>query len=212
VKHFFALFILLFSNWATAETFTTVDAYLEHLTNGQPIVSSSFEFYRSGNVFGAVQWRIPENISDEMSPYLASVFILERLKDNNFKEVIRSIPSGGFSGGNLQVLDGVEIKSDSSFSVNLHNFVPLGVITYRFALIDQSWRFSGRDEHFCFYDKEYVDGCGIEEKRSINFLTGNAIEDKFRSDNLISTKNSKTKFPDFPLNKFKFFDEKYEPL
>ena len=112
----------------------------------------------------------------------------------------------------METFDGIDIQSDRRFSVQLHNFKPLGSITYRFALIDQAWHLSGRDVSFCYYDEEDEDACGIQEERSTNFLTGKVIESKLRRNSLISTKTSKTRFPKFPLSEFAIFDERHGTL
>ena len=214
MKHLFVLILLLCSNLATAETFTTVDAYVAHITNGRPIGSISLQTYAGDKVFGAVQWSPSDGSPEADFPYLASVFILEKLKDNGFKEIARSKPSGGFSGSATQTFDGIEIQSDRRFSVRLHSFKPLGTITYRFALIDQAWRLSGRDEEFLdFYPENGDESVGDTRMvRSTNFLTGKRIEKNFRKNSLVSTKNDKAKFPQFPLIEFVFFDERHGAL
>jgi len=207
LKSFFVFILLMCSNWVAAETFPTVDAYVAHITNGQ---SGNISVQRSSgdSIFGAVQWS-PTDSTQEA--YFASVYILEKLKDNSFKEVIRSNPSGGFSGSATETIDGIETKTNHRFSVRLHSFKPLGTITYRFALIDEAWCLSGRDEEFLYFNPEDGDEAVGDSRveRSTNFLTGKIIEKNFRRDKLVSTKNIKAKFPKFPLSDFKLFDEKY---
>jgi hypothetical protein len=210
VNQFFILFLLLFPLCAAAESFASVEAYLEYVANGRQIVSSKFESSDGGSVVGVVQWSAPEKASETQSPYLASVFVLERLKNNGYKEVVRSSPSGGFNGGNLEIFSEVDIKSKSRFAVNLHSFKPPGGITYRFALVDQSWHLSGRDEYFCGYSDDDESVCETRVERSSNFLTGKVIEKNFRGDRLIRTNISETKFPRFSLIEFMVFDERYE--
>jgi hypothetical protein len=206
------VFLALCSNWAVAETFPSIDAYVAHVTNGQPIEIKVVQTSANGSVFGAVQWCPPDNAPDTALPCLASVFVLQNLKNDGFKEIVHSNPSSGFSGSAMETLDGVEIQSERRFSVRLHNFKPLGSTTYRFALIDQTWHLSGRDVSFCYYDEDEGDACGIQENRSTNFLTGKVIENKLRRNRAISSKTSKTKFPKFPLSKFMIFDEQHGPL
>lgn len=211
MKRFFALLLLLYINCAAAETYATVEAYLVYATNGQSIGSKSVQSSAAGDkVFGAVQWNAPGADTSE----LACVFVLEKLKGGGFKEVVRSNPSGGFSGSAMQVFDGIEVQSNSRFSVRLHSFKPLGTITYRFALIDQSWHLSGRDEEFLhFYPENGDESVGdTREERSTNFLTGKIIEKRFQKNKLASTIYKKSKFPKFPLAEFQIFDERHGEL
>lgn len=209
MNQYLMLLLLFFPFCAAAESFATVEEYLEHVSNGQPIVSSRFKSSVGGSVVGVVQWSAPEKTSETQSPYVASVFVLESLKNNGYKEVVRSNPSGGFNGGNLEIFSEVDIKSKSMFTVNLHSFSPLGGITFQFALIDQTWHLSGRDEYLCGHSDGDESVCETRVERSTNFLTGKSIEKNFRGDRLTKTDISETNFPRFPLNEFIVFDERY---
>ena len=207
MKYFIVLTLMLCSNWATAESFPTVDAYVAHITHGQPGIIR-VQAIAEDRVYGAVQWSPTDGATET---YLASVFVLEKLKDNNYREVVRSNPSGGFSGSATETLDGAETQSSGRFSVRLHSFKPLGTITYRFALINGAWCLSGRDEEFLDFNPEGGDEAVGDSRaeRSTNFLTGLTIEKSFRRNKLVSTKNKKAKFPKFPIRDFKFFDENH---
>lgn len=210
------LFSLLFcASPAFAESFATVQAYLAFLTKGQTITSSSIASFPNGGVVGAVQWSAPPgSVSQAGSPDLASVFILEKLPNNQYREIVHSIPSDGFPGSATQTISAVEVQSNSRFLVRLANFKPLGDVLYRFAQRGQSWYLSGRDEEFLYFDPEGGDKSVGEtrEERSTNFLTGQVTEKKYRKNKLVSQANRKTTFPKFPLPEFRFFDDRHGSL
>jgi hypothetical protein len=166
MKFIFTLLLLLSPNWVFAENFASVDAYVSHITGGRPVLSSSIQAFGDKNVFGAAHWGQRDGTE---STQMASVFVLEKLKDGAFKEIVRSKPSGGFW---TQAIDGVEVPADNKFSVILHSFSPLGGITYRFARIGKSWYFSGQDEAFAYYYPEKGDEAVGDTRvvRSTNFF------------------------------------------
>lgn len=209
-------FSLLFcASPAFAESFATVQAYLAFLTKGQAITSSSIASFPDGGVVGAVQWSAPPgSISQTESPYLASIFILEKLPNNQYIEIVHSIPSDGFSGSATQTIAGVEVQSNSRFLVRLASFKPLGGVLYRFAQRGKFWYLSGRDEQFLYFDPAGGDESVGEtrEERSTNFLTGQVIEKKYRKNRLVSQANRNTTFPQFPFHEFRFFDDSHGSL
>lgn len=93
MKFIFTLVLLFCTNWVFAENFASVDAYVSHMTGGRPILSSSIQDFADKNVFGAAHWGQRDGTE---STQLASVFVLEKLKDGTFIEIARSKPSGGF--------------------------------------------------------------------------------------------------------------------
>ncbi len=202
MKFIFTLLLVIYPSLVFAGYFASVDEYVSHITGGIPVLSGSVQVFADKNVFGAAHWGQRDGAE---STQAASVFVLEKLKNGTFKEIVRSKPSGGFW---TQAIDGIDSPANDRFSVNLHSFSPLGGTTYRFALIGKSWYFSGQDEAFLYYHPEKGDEAmgDTRVERSANFWTGIAIERQFEKNKLTSTKRTKKKVSKRPLSEFKFFD------
>jgi hypothetical protein len=211
MKFLFIQLLAIYSNFAIAQTFSSVEAYLTHVTNAQPVLSKEVALSDAKSVFGTVRWNLPEYDPIAEKSELASVFVLEKFKDNTFREVVRSTPFA-FSTNPRAVFDGVATESNSKFYVSLHRSSPLGTIKYRFAQLRQAWQLSGREDVTCYHRDDDEAHCDTRVERSTNFLKGKIIEKYFRRNRLVSTKYSKRKFPKFPLAEFRVFDERHGDL
>ena len=211
MKLLFMQALVMCANFATAQTFSTIEGYLANLTTGQQIVGKEMKSFDHKIVFGTVRWRLPEYDPEAQSSELGSIFVLERLQGNDFREVVRSTRFA-FSPNSGVVFDGLEVQSSSKFFVNVFHTRPLGTIKYRFAKLRQTWMLSGRDDMFCYHSDDDEAQCDTRVERSTNFLTGKVSEKQFRLTRLVSTRYEKSKFPKFPLTEFRLFDPKHGEL
>ncbi len=209
MKHLIALVLSIYSCWANgAETFPTIEAYLERAT-GKPNAALAWDAASHSSppgkrVFGIVR-----------GEQMATVVILDEQPGGEVREVASSKPFAFFDPKDRMKVESVEAQSDKRFSIQIgfQNVcsTPFTFDLYRFTRIGQSWYVSGLDSTRCLWGDEGEAGGDSRMERSSNFLTGKVIERKFRKNMLVSERSKKTPFPQFPLAEFVPFDERHGP-
>ncbi len=203
-----ALALTCQSGSAADISFASLDEYLSNLGGSKPGQIATAD--DSEHIFGMAQWPcLPQHSCSAGTRYVASVFVLKKLPDGRLKEVTHSAPPFEWPENAHSVgMDGAERKRSDSFSVSFHHFSPTGREEFTFVRRDSIWLFAGIDCGFIYMEDGDEAVGDSRSNKSINLLTGRAIETRYSANKLRATATTKVPIRRIPLSRFSpYFEE-----